>query len=96
MVAVVQDGEGGSGSKRAEAEAEHRLRMYERAKLRWYFAIAEFNTPAAAAHVYNECDGSDFQESAITFDLRFVPDSEDFSGRQVWSVSLTIISIILR
>ena len=65
------------------AEADQRLRMYERAKLRWHFAVAEFDSAATAARIYAECDGHEFQESAVCFDLRFVPDSEGFAGREV-------------
>lgn len=64
-------------------EARQRVRMYERSKLRWYFAIAEFDSAATAGRVYAECDGHEFEESAITFDLRFVPDSEVLEGREV-------------
>jgi hypothetical protein len=81
-----EDGGGGNteaGGKRAAAEAEQRLRMYERAKLRRHFAVAEFDAAATAARVYDECDGHEFQESAVCFDLRFVPEEEDFSGRQI-------------
>ena len=67
----------------SDAVAQERVRMYERSKLRWHFAIAEFNTPRAAAAVYAECDGIEFEESSTRFDLRFVPDSEDFSKREV-------------
>lgn len=66
-------------------EARQRVRMYERSKLRWYFAIAEFDSPATAGRVYSECDGHEFEESAITFDLRFVPDGEAFAGHEVSS-----------
>eukprot|EP00892_Ulva_mutabilis_P002065 jgi/Ulvmu1/1185/UM108_0013.1 len=70
------------GGKMSE-EARQRVRMYERSKLRWHFAIAEFDSAATAARVYDECDGHEFEESATTFDLRFVPDAEDFAGREV-------------
>jgi hypothetical protein len=38
----------------------------------------------AAARVYAECDGLEFERSACKFDLRFIPDEMDFAGRQVW------------
>lgn len=43
---------------------QRRLQLYERAKLRYYYAIAEFGSAAAAAHVYVECDGLEFERSA--------------------------------
>jgi len=52
------------------------LRMYERSKLRYYYAIAEFDSVNTAARVYSECDGMEFQLSSCKFDLRFVPDEQ--------------------
>jgi len=43
---------------------QRRLQLYERAKLRYYYAIAEFGSAADAAHVYAECDGLEFERSA--------------------------------
>ena len=76
-------GGGGSDGDKLDDEARQRVRMYERSKLRWFFAVAEFDSAGTAARVYAECDGHEFEESAITFDLRFVPDAEDFAGREV-------------
>ena len=73
----------GRGEAAERAEADQRLRMYERSKLRWYFAVAAFDSAATANRVYEECDGHEFEESVICFDLRFVPDAEAFEGRQV-------------
>ena len=36
------------------------LRLYERSKLRWYYAIAEFDSAATANAIYEECDGMEF------------------------------------
>ena len=43
---------------------QRRLQLYERSKLRYYYAVAEFGSAAAAAHVYAECDGLEFERSA--------------------------------
>jgi hypothetical protein len=79
---VADDGRGRS-EQESQAAEEQWVRMYERAKLRWYFAIATFDSPVTANRVYEECDGHEFEESAVCFDLRFVPDSEQFEGREV-------------
>ena len=59
------------------------LRAYEKSKLRYYFAVATCDTAETAAKLYDECDGVEFEHSAITFDLRFVPDDVDFADREV-------------
>ena len=53
-----------------------RLRLYERSKLRYYYAIVEFDSVQTATRVYTECDGLEFQLSSCKFDLRFVPDEQ--------------------
>lgn len=40
-----------------EKQVAARIRMYERSKLRWYYAIAECDTKATALRLYEECDG---------------------------------------
>jgi hypothetical protein len=52
------------------------LRLYERSKLRYYYAIVEFDGITTATRVYTECDGLEFQLSSCKFDLRFVPDEQ--------------------
>ena len=51
--------------------------------LRYYYAIAEFDSVATSSQVYAECDGLEFERSACKFDLRFVPDDQSFKGRKV-------------
>eukprot|EP01039_Chlorochromonas_danica_P004756 gene4756-5213_t len=58
------------------------LREYELSKLKYYFAIVIFDSIETANIVYEECDGLELENSAMTFDLRFVPNEEDFSNRQ--------------
>lgn len=53
---------------------EEALRQYQLERLRYYYAVATFDSPASARHVYNEIDGTEMERSANMFDLRFVPD----------------------
>lgn len=56
---------------------------YERSKLRWHFAVATFDSAATALRVYHECNAIEFSQSAVPFDLRFVPESAQFTHLQV-------------
>ncbi|WFD21102.1 pre-rRNA-processing protein esf1 [Malassezia caprae] len=53
---------------------EEALRQYQLERLRYYYAVATFDSAACARHVYNEIDGTEMERSANMFDLRFVPD----------------------
>lgn len=73
----------GDDSSRADEVDQTQLRMYERSKLRYYYAIIECDSSETAARIYAECDGLEFELSACKFDLRFVPDDQSFDGRKI-------------
>ena len=45
---------------------------------RYYYAIAECDTPNTASHIFNELDGTELERSANVFDMSFVPDQMTF------------------
>lgn len=51
------------------------LRQYELRKMRYYFAMVECDSVDTAFALYREVDGSEFERSANTLDLRMIPDS---------------------
>ena len=55
------------------------LRQYQIERLRYYYAILKFSSPAAAKSIYDAVDGTEYLSTANFFDLRFVPDDTDFS-----------------
>ncbi|KAH9858106.1 hypothetical protein C2E23DRAFT_164513 [Lenzites betulinus] len=57
---------------------EEALRKYQLERLRYYYAIAECDTVEAAAHIFNELEGTELERSANVFDLSFVPDDMTF------------------
>eukprot|EP00581_Thalassiosira_minuscula_P031181 CAMPEP_0183785866 /NCGR_PEP_ID=MMETSP0739-20130205/66720_1 /TAXON_ID=385413 /ORGANISM="Thalassiosira miniscula, Strain CCMP1093" /LENGTH=1111 /DNA_ID=CAMNT_0026029887 /DNA_START=344 /DNA_END=3680 /DNA_ORIENTATION=- len=63
--------------RNAEEEEEgfdlEKLREYEASKLKYYFAIATFQTPAAASAVYEQVDGMEMEHSAAEIDVRVMP-----------------------
>jgi hypothetical protein len=45
---------------------------------RYYYAIVTCDTTDAAAHLYEELQGSELERSANVFDLSFVPEDMTF------------------
>ncbi len=49
----------------SDAEVDQtRLRMYERSKLRYFFAIVECDVVSTASNLYAQCDGLEFELTA--------------------------------
>lgn len=57
---------------------ENKLRKYQLERLRYFYAIAEFDSDASASMVYDTIDGTEMEASANVFDLRFVPNDMEF------------------
>ncbi len=53
---------------------EMELRKYEAQKMKYYFAVVYCDSAATGAHLYNEVDGLEFEQSQLKMDLRFIPD----------------------
>lgn len=68
---IIQVDEGGEFDEEA-------LRKYQLDRLRYYYAVATFDSKETARHVYNEIDGTEMERTANVFDLRFVPDGMEF------------------
>lgn len=66
--------------KMTEAMALSRVRQYQINKLKYYYAVVDFDSPDSANTVYVECDGKEYELSASRFDLRFIPDDMEFEG----------------
>ena len=83
-------GEDDADNVDADEVDQEALRLYERSKLRWFYAIAECESARTAAHLYAECDGMEFQLSACKFDLRFVPDAQVCRRRRPIAAALLL------
>lgn len=61
-------------------ELRERIRRYQLNRLRYYYAIAEFDSVESAELVYKELDGIEYEGSSLELDLRFVPDNIEFDS----------------
>ena len=53
-----------------------KLRAYEAAKLKYYFAVVEFTSYEAADVAYKELDGMEMGHSSTTMDFRSIPECD--------------------
>jgi hypothetical protein len=68
----------GAGAGRGARLDKELVRKYELNKLKYFFAVAEFDCAATAAAVYEAADGLEMENSSNVLDLRFVPDDTAF------------------
>jgi hypothetical protein len=59
------------------------LRKYQLQRLRYYYAIVEFNTLESAIEIYSKCDNTEYESSGNFFDLRYVPIDMDFDESDI-------------
>lgn len=54
------------------------LRKYQVERLKYYYAVAEFDSVETARAIFKACDGTEFESSSNFFDLRYIPDGMEF------------------
>eukprot|EP00249_Psilotum_nudum_P021226 c28023_g4_i2 orf=345-2711(-) len=69
----------GDDEDSADDEIEmERLRQYEKARLRYYYAVVECDSCVTADILYKSCDGIEFERTSNILDVRFIPDDMEF------------------
>lgn len=67
---ISDDDEKSSSSDEGDDVDVEQLRVYEKSKLRYYYAAVECDSTESAAHLVQELDGKEFEKSHCIFDLR--------------------------
>lgn len=57
---------------------KNKLRKYQINRLRYYYAVVEFDSVQTAVSVYEQLDGFEYLNSSVQLDLRFIPNDMEF------------------
>lgn len=68
-----------------DEEMREKIRQYQLSRMKYYYAIVEFDSVESAEVVYKELDGMEYEGSSLELDLRFVPDDMEFDPADVKS-----------
>ncbi|CAI5448509.1 unnamed protein product [Caenorhabditis angaria] len=66
-----------------DPETKAAVRNYLLDRLKYYYAVIEFDSDESALEVYNECDGFQFEETGLKMDMRFIPEDMEFEEDRI-------------
>ncbi|KAG0690538.1 pre-rRNA-processing protein esf1 [Pichia californica] len=59
------------------------LRKYQLQRLRYYYAVIEFNNIESSKEIYKKCDNTEYESSGNFFDLRYIPVDMEFDESDI-------------
>jgi hypothetical protein len=71
------------GEDSDDEEMREKIRCYQLNRLKYFYAVAQFDSAQTVNHVYEQCDGLEYECSSTKFDLRLVPEEETFDEADV-------------
>lgn len=72
-----------SDEEKIDSKSVEKLRKYQMERLKYFYAIATFDSAQTAETVYAELDGMEYESSATTLDVRYVPNEMSFEDDKV-------------
>ncbi|RNF05801.1 pre-rRNA-processing protein ESF1 [Trypanosoma rangeli] len=63
-----------------ELFSQGKYRKYERDRMKYFYAVATFDSAETAETVYKQLDGMDIEASGVVLDLRYIDDDEVFEN----------------
>lgn len=67
-------------------EIRERIRAYQLNRMKYYYAVVEFDSVESAEVVYKELDGMEYEGSSLELDFRFIPDEVEFDDEDMKSI----------
>ncbi|XP_036363568.1 ESF1 homolog isoform X2 [Octopus sinensis] len=68
-----------SEAKEGNTFHNEKLRQYEITRMKYYYSVVECDCEDTANYLYNELDGSEYEQSRTSFDMRFIPADMEFT-----------------